>query len=83
MIVLLVIGFVCNELIKPGERQVPRAESGPPPRQERRHDRTRAESARRRPVNPVLIGLAWLWVLIPFGYGLYQLVIKIPALFGT
>ena len=34
-------------------------------------------------MSPVLIGLAWLWVLIPFGYGLYQLVIKIPALFGT
>lgn len=27
--------------------------------------------------------LAWLWVLVPFGYGLYQLLIKIPALFGT
>ena len=26
--------------------------------------------------------LAWLWVLIPFAYGLYQLVIKIPALFA-
>jgi hypothetical protein len=36
-----------------------------------------------RGINPVLAALAWLWVLIPFGYGLYQLVIKIPALFGT
>lgn len=26
--------------------------------------------------------LAWLWVIVPFGYGLYQLVVKIPALFG-
>jgi hypothetical protein len=26
--------------------------------------------------------LAWLWVLVPLGYGLYQLLIKIPALFG-
>jgi hypothetical protein len=26
--------------------------------------------------------LAWIWVLVPFAYGLYQLVIKIPALFG-
>ena len=34
-------------------------------------------------VNPVLAVLAWIWVLVPFGYGLYQLVIKIPALFGT
>jgi hypothetical protein len=26
--------------------------------------------------------LAWLWVLVPFGYGLYRLVINIPAIFG-
>ncbi len=31
----------------------------------------------------LLIGIvAWLWVLIPLAYGLYQLVIKIPALFA-
>ncbi|GAA4834135.1 hypothetical protein GCM10023201_22960 [Actinomycetospora corticicola] len=29
----------------------------------------------------VLMVLAWLWVLVPFLYGVYQLVIKIPALF--
>lgn len=29
----------------------------------------------------VLMALAWLWVLIPFLYGVWQLVIKIPALF--
>jgi hypothetical protein len=33
-------------------------------------------------VTPALAVLAWLWVLVPFGYGLYELVIKIPALFG-
>lgn len=32
---------------------------------------------------PVLAALAWLWVLVPFGYGLVQLVAKIPALFGS
>ena len=31
---------------------------------------------------PALAVLAWLWVLVPFGYGVYQLLIKIPALFG-
>lgn len=35
-----------------------------------------------RPAGPVLAPLAWLWVLVPFGYGLYQLLLKIPALFG-
>jgi hypothetical protein len=37
-----------------------------------------------RPAVTMVIGvIAWLWVLIPFAYGLYQLVIKIPALFGS
>jgi hypothetical protein len=34
-------------------------------------------------LSPVLVALVWLWVLIPFSYGGYQLVIKIPALFGS
>jgi len=32
---------------------------------------------------PPVAWLAWAWVVIPFLYGLYQLVIKIPALFGS
>lgn len=27
--------------------------------------------------------LLWLWVAVPFGYGLYQLLVRIPALFGS
>jgi hypothetical protein len=27
--------------------------------------------------------LAWLWVLIPFGYGVVKLVERIPGLFGS
>lgn len=34
------------------------------------------------PVQWVGAVLIWLWVLVPFGYGLYQLLTKIPALFG-
>ncbi len=30
-----------------------------------------------------LMALAWLWVLAPFGYGAYELLVKIPALFGS
>jgi hypothetical protein len=44
---------------------------------------TGATTTGTRPVSPVLAVLAWIWVLVPFGYGLYQLVIKIPALFGS
>jgi hypothetical protein len=35
-----------------------------------------------RAVSPLVAILAWLWVLIPFGYGLVQLLSRIPALFG-
>ncbi|WP_433288692.1 MFS transporter small subunit [Pseudonocardia sp. CA-142604] len=34
------------------------------------------------PLQWVIAVVVWLWVLVPLGYGLYQLVIKIPALFG-
>lgn len=34
------------------------------------------------PLQWLVAVIAWLWVLVPLGYGLYQLVIKIPALFG-
>ena len=30
----------------------------------------------------VVTVLAWLWVGLPFLYGVYALVIKLPALFG-
>ena len=26
--------------------------------------------------------VAWLWVLVPFGFGFYQLLVKLPALFA-
>jgi hypothetical protein len=43
---------------------------------------TAGQEGTERGYHPVLMVLAWLWVLVPFSYGLYQLVIKIPALFG-
>jgi hypothetical protein len=33
--------------------------------------------------HPALTAVVWAWVAVPFGYGLYQLLIKIPALFGS
>jgi hypothetical protein len=30
----------------------------------------------------VLTALAWLWVLVPFGYGVWQLLIKVAQLFS-
>ena len=41
--------------------------------------------AERTPMSPALLAVAvvaWLWVLIPLAYGVYQLIVKIPALFG-
>jgi hypothetical protein len=31
---------------------------------------------------PWLLALAWLWVGVPFGYGVYELVLKVVQLFG-
>jgi hypothetical protein len=28
------------------------------------------------------IALAWLWVAVPFGYGLFELIVKAKQLFG-
>jgi hypothetical protein len=30
----------------------------------------------------VYIALAWLWVAIPFGYGVYELMLKVSKLFA-
>ncbi|MGH3585809.1 MAG: MFS transporter small subunit, partial [Pseudonocardia sp.] len=32
--------------------------------------------------SPVIAWLAWIWVVVPFLYGLYKLAERIPALFG-
>jgi hypothetical protein len=40
----------------------------------------------RRPhgrVSPALIALAWLWVALPFTYGVWQLFTKITQLFSS
>jgi hypothetical protein len=29
----------------------------------------------------LLSGVTWIWVAAPFSYGLYELLVKIPALF--
>ncbi|WP_214369279.1 hypothetical protein [Pseudonocardia sp. H11422] len=31
----------------------------------------------------ILMVVAWIWVVVPFAYGLWQLLLKIPALFGS
>ena len=43
---------------------------------------TQSEATGSRSAAPAVAWLAWVWVVVPFLYGLYQLVIKIPALFG-
>jgi hypothetical protein len=38
--------------------------------------------AERGGLSPVVAVLAWLWVVVPFAWGLYFLVARIPALFS-
>ena len=45
-------------------------------------DRSLGRAGGRSPLFWVLLGLAWLWVAVPFTYGLVQLVARIPALFS-
>ena len=40
-----------------------------------------SESSGATPSRTVLTIIAWAWVIIPFLYGVWQLVIKLPALF--
>jgi hypothetical protein len=40
------------------------------------------ESSRTEPRPPAIAWLAWVWVVVPFLYGLYALIVRIPALFG-
>jgi hypothetical protein len=42
---------------------------------------THAETTSSGP--PAVAWLSWAWVSVPFLYGLYALIVKIPALFGT
>ncbi|MDN5920127.1 MAG: hypothetical protein L0I76_34345 [Pseudonocardia sp.] len=44
---------------------------------------TSADSATTPSVKRVLLVLAWLWVLVPFLYGLIALLLKVPALFSV
>ncbi|OZM79231.1 hypothetical protein [Pseudonocardia sp. MH-G8] len=41
-----------------------------------------AETTGTRSGPPAVAWLAWVWVVVPFLYGLYKLVERIPALFG-
>jgi hypothetical protein len=40
-----------------------------------------ASSKEREPRRTALIILSWAWVTIPFGYGVYELVLKAKQLF--
>lgn len=34
------------------------------------------------PLQVVAAAFVWLWVAVPFAWGLFELIVKIPALFG-
>ena len=41
-----------------------------------------SESADVRSGPPAVAWLAWVWVVVPFLYGVYKLIERVPALFG-
>ena len=40
------------------------------------------EQSQRPPSRTVLLIIAWLWVVLPFGYGVYELIRKVTQLFS-
>jgi hypothetical protein len=45
-------------------------------------DETTSTGAAENPTSPVLVALAWLIVLIPLAYGLWQTLVKAGQLLG-
>jgi hypothetical protein len=41
-----------------------------------------SESTDTRTGPPAIAWLAWVWVIVPFLYGVYKLIERVPALFG-
>ena len=78
MIGLLVVGFVANELVRPVHPRHHEPRKGRPVGgRARRPEGSRAVTVRRA----LLFALVWLWVGIPFIYGLYELTLKLKQLF--
>ena len=40
------------------------------------------EQSQSQPKRVALLIFAWAWVVLPFGYGLYELIRKVAQLFG-
>ncbi|HEY9416560.1 MAG TPA: OFA family MFS transporter [Pseudonocardia sp.] len=82
MIGLLVVGFVCNELIKPVANRFHEPAGSESAAPVVSADGPSEPGARPAGGRRALTALAWLWVLAPFVYGLWQLVLKVVQLFG-
>lgn len=89
MIVLLLTAAVCNELIKlPDVAAQPADEHTDGPHREHHRQPTPAGvppvSGSAASARTLLVGtIGWLWVGVPFAYGLIELLAKIPALFRS
>ncbi len=83
---LLMVGFVCNLFVKPvdpkyghaeGDRKEPVADSSGVAKVED------SPNPGRTTTPPVAIALAWLVVVVPLGWGVYESVVKALPLFRT
>jgi MFS family permease len=82
MIGLLIVGFVCNELIKPVDSRFHESASHDPSSPVAGAVPEPEPDEQQAGARPALTGVAWLWVLAPFAYGLWQLLLKVVQLFG-
>ncbi|HTK63798.1 MAG TPA: OFA family MFS transporter [Pseudonocardia sp.] len=82
MIGLLVVGFVCNELIRPVDSRF-HEPAGPAGHTVPEGEVTPVEpGGRPSGGRPALTALVWLWVIVPFAYGVWQLLLKVVQLFA-
>jgi hypothetical protein len=77
---LLLVALMCNELVQTGRREVARTHPIPRARTGLRGEHTMTDQtadARLRDYRPTVpkayIVMAWLWVTVPFAYGLFEL----------
>ena len=88
MAALLVVGFVCNLLIKPVDPKYHMTDAELEAERKLAHDKAMAERADAaharagtRPTSPLLLAAAWLLVGIPLAWGVWVTVQKALALF--
>jgi hypothetical protein len=72
---LLVVGFVCNWLVRPANHPAPRLEG-------KKAEGGRVSEGLTPPAASLTLAFRWAWVGVPLAWGVWHTVAKSLALFG-